>query len=353
MKISRVTSPLIAIGLGLLGAVGIVLAAGESPLVLFEAFHNTFFTSYGLGYSLFYTTPLIFTGLSVALAFHCGLFNIGAEGQLYIGSLGVIAVAALGGGISPWIALPLAILAAATAGGAYGALAGALKAYRGSHEVIVTILLNFIAVGIVDYCILNLYKNQETQTAETFVVSPNWEMFPLSAVFKTFGLTWLDTTPVNGTFLLALLCAGLVYYLLFRTTAGFELRTVGKSGLAARFAGISVARNMIVAFGLAGALAGLVGVNEVLGHQHRLIQGFSPQYGFTGIAVAMLARNNPLGIIVTAFLFGSFHNAARELEFASDRISKELAFVIQAVMIAIVASEGYWGRLLKRRVKHA
>lgn len=351
MKLRDLIFPVAALLVAGLTSMFIVLLAGESPWVLYDAFKNTLGTSFGLGYTLFYTTPLIFTGLSVAVAFHCGLFNIGAEGQLYIGSLAVVAAAYFFPNLPGYLTLPMAVLAAMLAAGAFGSLAGAMKAYRGSHEVIVTILLNFIAVSFVDYFILNTFRNPESQNPESFVLPTQWHLPPLSSWFANLG--WFENTPLNASLFLALAAAFIVYFVLFHTVWGFELRTVGQNPTAAKYAGISVNRNMVLAFFIAGALAGLVGVNEVAGNQNRLIQGFSPQYGFTGIAVAMLAKNNPIGIIISAFLFGAFHNSARELEFASEKISKELSFVIQGTLIAIVAAEHLWRKILTSRKKGA
>lgn len=343
--------PIAALLVAALTSMLIVVSAGESPSVLLDALSNTLFTSFGLGYTLFYTTPLVFTGLSVAVAFHCGLFNIGSEGQLYIGSLAVVAVSYLLPNLPGFLTLPMAIFASGLAAGAFGGLAGGMKAYRGSHEVIVTILLNFIAVAFVDYFILHAFRNPESQNPETFVLPPNWRLLPLSSWFGSLG--WFENTPLNSTLLLAVISALLVYFILFHTVWGFELRTVGQNPTAARYAGISVNRNMILAFFIAGALSGFVGVNEVAGNQNRLIQGFSPSYGFTGIAVAMLAKNNPIAIIFSAFLFGAFHNSARELEFASEKISKELSFVIQGTLIAIVAAEHLLKKVITGRKKGA
>lgn len=351
MKLENFILPLLSLTIAALAAIGIVLFAGESLSVLTEALHNTVGTSYGLGYTLFYTTPHIFTGLAVAVAFHCGLFNIGAEGQLYMGSLAVVIVAALFPAMSPWLGLPLVMVAIFLIAGGFAGIAGFLRAFRGSHEVIVTILLNFIAYAIVDYFILHVFHDPNSPNPETFTMGDGYRLSLLSDWAKRFGLTWFDTTPVNSSLGVALAACAVVYVLLFHTTWGFELRTVGRNPLAARYAGISVSRNMVLAFVLSGGLAGMVGLNEVMGNQYRLTQGFSPMYGFTGIAVAMLARNHPIGIIFSAFLFGFFHCASREIEFASDKISKEMSSVLQAVLISVVASEYLWAKWLRKARK--
>jgi len=319
---------LTSIFLALLCSFGLVIWLGESPTVLFEALYNTFFTSFGLGYTLFYSTPLIFTGLSVALCFHAGLFNIGAEGQLLWGS---IAVVALGHWLPeiPWyLAVPLGIFVSAVAGALVGFVAGYFKAFRGSHEVVTTLLLNFISQYWVSYLILYRFKNPFNQASETELIS-NHYWIP--------AISFFPTTPVNSALFIAIVSSVLVYYYLFHTVSGFELRTMGTNKKAAQFAGISIRYRTLSVFVISGALAGLVGVNEVMGSEHKVIEGFSPGYGFTGIAVALLARNNPLGIVFSALLFGSLQNTARELEFLSENISKEVSLVIQAVLIAFVA----------------
>lgn len=340
------------IAVSLASALGVcsvfLLCLGENPGVLFEALWQSLFTSFGLGYSLFYTTPLLFTGLAAAICFRCGLFNIGAEGQLYIGATALVAVGIFFPNTPAVIALPLGILTAALAGGLWGGIAGWLKAKRGSHEVIVTILLNFIALSLVNYLILYPLDDPSSQAAETAAVGHGFHIAKLSEVCQLVGLECFTSTPVNLTLFFALAIAALVHFFLFRTSTGFEMRAVGANPHAGRFAGIKVERHLVLAFFLSGALAGLVGVNEVMGYHHSVIEGFSPGYGFTGLAVALLARNRPVGILFTALLFGVLQNSARELEFLSERVTKELSFVIQAVLIAFIAGEAWFRGAFER-----
>lgn len=343
---SFLRAPLLGLLFSVAACLVILLALGESPGLLWEAFSVTLGTSFGLGYTLFYTTPLIFTGLAVALSFHCGLFNIGAEGQLYIGSIAIVAFSTLFPTLPAPVAGAIGLLAAGLAGAAWGGIAGFLKARRGSHEVIVTILMNFLAYSLVDYLVLYPLRNPEVQNPETVLVPEAFWLPPLSEALGLF-----PSTPVNVALFLALLAAVIVHFFLFYTTRGFEMRTVGKNAVAARFAGVSVATNVTLALALSGALAGLVGVNEVMGHQHRVIEGFSPGYGFTGIAVALLARSHPLGIVVSAFLFGALHNSAREIEFLSDKVTKELSLVLQGTLIAFIACDYLFEKLAKFRPK--
>jgi simple sugar transport system permease protein len=263
-----------------------------------------------------------------------------------MGSLGIIAASNLFPGISRWLALPMGIGCAALFGGGWGFIAGICKAKRNSHEVIVTILLNFIAYSIVDYSILYLYKDISSQAVETVIVPQSYWLPRLDS--PPLGISVLQTTPANISVLLALIACVLVWVLIYKTSTGFELRAVGENPRAARFHGISITRNTVLALTLSGALSGLVGLNEVMGHEHRLIQGFSPQYGFTAIAVALIARSHPLFIPFSAFLFGWLHNMSREIEFASDVLSKELVLVLQAVLIATIACEPLIEKILRR-----
>ncbi|MCB0403891.1 MAG: ABC transporter permease [Bdellovibrionales bacterium] len=345
---SALKGPVAGVALSLAVCAGLLALLGESPYVLLEALQSTLFTSFGLGYTLFYATPLIFTGLAVAVCFHCGLFNIGAEGQLYVGSVGIIVIGSLFPNLPGALALTFGVAAAFLFGGLWGGIAGFLKAKRGSHEVIVTILLNFVGIALANYLILYPLRNQTVQNPETVELSAPYF---LPTLFESTGL--FESTPVNLALLLAVLTACFMFFFLFRTAWGYELRAVGASNRASEFAGISVGRNTLLAMFIGGGLAGMVGVNEVMGHQHKLVEGFSPQYGFTGIAVALLARNHPIGILLSAVLFGALHNSAREIEFLSDKVSKELSLVLQGLIIAFVASHYLLENTLKRRKKGA
>ena len=252
----RIAQPMIALALGLALGLSVTWLAGENPWhVLLILARSAFGSGYDLGMTLFYSTPLIFTGLSVAFAFHAGLFNIGAEGQLTLGALAAAAVGALWPG-APWPWAPvIAALAALLAGSLWGAIPGWLRARRGSHEVINTIMLNFIAVGLASYVALYWLKNPDSQNPETRPVGVGYRL----GLWAVFG-----GAPVSAALLLALVAAGVVWLVLWRTPLGFEIRAVGQSESAARAAGIDVATIRIVALAVAGGLAGLVGVGEVL-----------------------------------------------------------------------------------------
>lgn len=314
---------------GFVLALALTLIAGENPFhIAGILFKSAFGSGYDLGLTLFYTTPLIFTGLSVAIAFHGGLFNIGSEGQLLFGALAATAT----GIFLPQIPFPLApllaFIMAILAAGAWGALAGWLRARRGSHEVIVTILLNFVAAGICNWFVLQIIPNPDSQNPESAPIAgsyllKNWD--PLAALAPDSGL--------SSALIVAILTAIAIWFLLWRTSWGFELRAVGANPEAANRAGIPVAHRRIQAMALAGALAGGVALSEILGHAGQFKIGFSPDYGFIGIAVALLASNNPLGVLFAAFLMGALHKGASDLDLETNTITRDFSKIMQALII--------------------
>jgi simple sugar transport system permease protein len=336
---SRWLQPLLAVVVGLAAGLLVTSFAGESPMhVLAVLARSAFGSRYDLGMTLFYATPLMFTGLSVAIAFHAGLFNIGAEGQLTLGALAAAAVGALFPSL-PWPLAPfIATLAAFAAGAAWGALPGWLRARRGSHEVINTIMLNFVAAGLASYVTLYLLRNTETQNPETQAVG---------AGYLLTHLEFFGRAPVSTAFFLALASLALFWVFLWRSVPGYELRAVGQNESAARAAGIRVGRAQILSMALAGGLAGLVGTAEVLGNSAKFKLGFSPDYGFIGIAVALLGRNRPLGILAAAILFGALHKGTADLDLETEHVTRELSLVLQALVILSVSAEGLWDWMKK------
>jgi general nucleoside transport system permease protein len=337
----RVAQPILALALGLAMGLSVTWIAGENPWHMLRILIKSAFGSgYDLGMSLFYATPLIFTGLSVAFAFHAGLFNIGAEGQLTLGALAAGAVGALLPD-APWPLAPaIAVAAALMAGTLWGAIPGWLRARRGSHEVINTIMLNFIAAGLASYVALYLLKNPDSQNPETR---------PIGAAYRLGLWGMFGGAPVSAALPLAIVVAGAVWLVLWRTTLGFEIRAVGQSESAARATGIDAARIRITALAVAGGLAGLVGVGEVLGNAGKFKVGFSPEYGFMGIAVALLGRNHPIGVIFAALLFGALHKGTADLDLETEHVTHELSLVLQALIIISVSAEGLWTWLERRR----
>jgi simple sugar transport system permease protein len=330
----KILQPTFAAALGLSLGLALTWVAGENPWhVLVILAKGAFGSGYDFGMTLFYATPLVFTGLSVAVAFQAGLFNIGAEGQLTLGALAAAAVGAVWPAIAWPLAPLLAGLAAAVAGTLWGAIPGWLRARRGSHEVINTIMLNFAAAGLASYVALYLLKNPASQNPETRPVGSGYAIHQ----FGMFG-----GAPVSLALPLALLASAAVWVLLWRTSLGFEMRAVGQSESAARGAGIDPGRIRVIALSLAGGLAGLVGVGEVLGNAGKFKVGFSPEYGFMGIAVALLGRNQPGGVLAAALLFGALHKGTAELDLETAHVTRELSLVLQALIILSVSAEGLW-----------
>ncbi len=298
----------------------LILAFGQSPAQVYGVLlASTWGDSYGFGQTLFKSTPLMFTGFSVAIAFRAGLFNIGCEGQLLVGSfLCALVASALPGSTPAVVAIPLAIAAAAVGGGILGAIPGALRAFTGSHEVINTIMLNFIASAFVLWAGNRFFFLEETtHTAEVTT----------SAWLPSLGL---GASAANASLFLALFVALFFWYFMDRSRHGFELRTLGLSPGAAENAGIHVKRSIVVAMTLSGAMAGLVGANYVLGYKHYFEAGMGAGTGFMGIAVALLGRNSPIGIIAAALLFGTLSHGGLAV---NAFVPKEIVEVLQAVII--------------------
>jgi len=272
-------------------------------------------------------TPYIFAGLAVALAFRCGLFNIGAEGQLVLGTL-CSAWAGFGlSGLPAVIHLPLTLLAGMAGGFLWGAVPGLLKARTGAHEVITTIMLNYIAAQLAGYLLNGPWKdpNPNNVSAQTPRIA---EAARLPTLLP--GLHW-------GV-VLAFVAAIAVWYFLWKTTWGFEIRTVGSNSSAAKYAGINVSRNIVLAMALSGMLAGLAGAVQVAGVNYRSTLGFNVGYGFDSIAIALLGRNTPLGVVLSALLFGGLRNGATVMQFRT-QISADIISVIQALILIFVAAE--------------
>jgi len=344
----QLISPLIAVIAAFIVGGLIVLAIGDSPNNVYRLFlRNSFglfdalgnFTYDNWGYTLFYATPLIFTGLAVSLAFKCGLFNIGAEGQLYMGAFTAAWVGITLSNLPGIVLVPMCIIAAILGGALWGAIPGLLKARFGSHEVINTIMLNFIAIGLVSYLTQNFYKAQGDPIMQTVPVADQAHIARFHTILSPLGIDFPARIPLNISFLMALLSCLLVWVFLWRTKWGYEVRAVGLNPSAAEYGGISTKKQVVLAMTLSGALAGMVGVNEVLGYRYRYFHDFSSGigFGFTGIAVALLGRNHPAGIILAAILFGALQRGGLFVDIFAEKVSKDLVFVLQGIIILFVA----------------
>jgi general nucleoside transport system permease protein len=281
--------------------------------------------------TLMTATPYIFAGLAVALAFKCGLFNIGAEGQLSMGALTAAFVGYSIHGLAFPIHLLLALFAGFAAGMVWGMIPGLLKAYTGAHEVIITIMMNYIALGIVSYLVGGPMKDRSpgNVTARTPLIAKEAN---LPHIFV--GTPW----DVHIGVLVAVLAAVLVYLFLSRTTWGFEIKTVGANPHAARYAGMSVQRNIVLAMMLSGMLAGAAGAFEVTGTIHREELGFGVGYGFDSISVALLGRTNPFGVVAAAILFGGLKSGATQMQF-NTQISGSIISLVQGLILLFVAAD--------------
>lgn len=325
--------PLLNLALALLLAACVVLAAGSNPLAAMQALaRGAFGDAEAVGYTLYYATDMVFAGLAVAVAFHAGLFNIGVEGQASLAGLGAALVCLGLPGLPGWLLAPLAIVGAALFGAGWAAVPGWLQARRGSHVVITTIMFNFIAAALMVYLLVNVLIAPGQMSPETRRFAPGAALPSMHAMAAAFGLS-VTGTPLNAAFPMALACLALVWGVIWHTRWGYSLRVVGASPRAALYAGIEPGRQVILAMLFSGALAGGIAVNELLGAQHKLQVGFTAGYGFTGIAVALMGRNHPVGILLAAVLFGALYQGGAEMAFDLPNISSDLVVAIQGLVI--------------------
>jgi general nucleoside transport system permease protein len=330
--------PLLNLLVALLISGVVVLIIGENPLeAMWIMLKGAVGSIKGWGYLLYYATNFIFTGLAVAIAFHAGLFNIGGEGQAYFAGLGA-AIAGLSLEFLPWpIVIPIAILASALFGAFWGFVPGYLQAKRGSHIVITTIMFNFIASSLMVYLINYWFRPVGKMAVESREVTGAYIM-SFRELAKLFFDYRLPSTPLNPTFFLAIAVAWGVWYFLWRSKLGYEVRAVGANTDAAIYAGIKPAKIIMVAMAVSGGIAGLVAVNEVLGAQHRLVLEYVQGAGFVGIAVALMGRSHPVGIVLAALLFGLLYQGGTELSFAKPEINRDMIVVIQGLVILFMGA---------------
>jgi ABC-type uncharacterized transport system permease subunit len=346
--------PALAVTTAFLAAGLVVGAIGENPLTATAVLlRGALGSGEGIGFTLYYATSFIFTGLAVAVAYHAGLFNIGGEGQATLGGLGVALVCLNLEALPGFVLVPLGILGAAAFGAAWAFIPGYLQAKRGSHIVITTIMFNFLAATLMVYLLVNVIGQQGSMTPETPALPASAHVPLLHDVLA--GLGWrVATSPLNLSLLLALIMAYGVFVLLWRTRLGYAMRTVGHNPEAARYAGIPIARTLMTAMAMSGALAGMLAVNEIMGVQHRLLLEFTAGYGFIGIAVALMGRNHPLGIVLAAILFGVLFQGGTELAFEHPAITRDMIVTISGLVILFAgALDGVFrsplARLLARR----
>ncbi len=340
--VTRAAIPLLAIFTALLVSAAVLLLQGTSPITAYLALgEGAFGTQTAIIETLIKTTPFILAGLGIALAFRGGLFNIGVQGQLFMGSIFAVVV---GYSIEapPIIHIPLAMLAGMVGGGLWAAIPGYLKARNGAHEVITTIMLNFIAARIIAWAIspTGPLRAPRTVVPET------------RAVLESARLPILIAdTRLHAGIIIALIAAFVVYWLLWRTVAGFEIRTVGANPSAARYAGINVERNIVLTMVISGALAGLGGAIQVLGlAPYNFTTGFNVGLGFDSIAVAVLGGIHPFGVVLAAFLFGAMDAGARLMQLRT-KVPIDIITITQGLILAFVAANLIIRRLYRIRTE--
>ncbi|NLI53649.1 MAG: ABC transporter permease [Clostridiales bacterium] len=334
----RLIYSLAAVVLSLLLATIVMLIAGYDPLKAFGAMLNgAFGSANAVANTLSKSIPLMFTGFAFAVASKGGVFNIGGEGQLYLAALASAVTALALDGLPRAVVLTASILAGMAAGGAVGALIGAIKAKLRINEVIVAIMVNYIVSLFASYMVNGPLKAANSMTAQSEAISSTY-------LFATV----IPRSQLTTALYLGIAFAVLIFFLFRSTRLGFNIRAVGENAKAAASAGISIAATTIGVMALSGMLAGLAGVTEVLGKYGRFIDGFSPGFGFTGIAVAVLGSNNPFGILLTSLLFGALEAGSMKMSYVAN-VSTNMVMVIQGLVILFVATPEIVSQFVRRK----
>ena len=325
--------PLISLVLAAILSALVIIGIGEDPIAAFKLMvDGALMRSSGWGYTLYYATNFVFTGLAVAVAFHARLFNIGGEGQAMIGGLGV-ALCCL---YIPWPNWYVALVGATASAALFGALWALIPAYlqarRGSHIVITTIMFNFIAAALLNYVLVNLLRPPRSMDPATAKFPEPTNLPTFQDMFSTAAAPMFRGSPANVTFFLALAACLLVWVLIWHTRLGYEIRAFGHSQSAAKYAGIGPVRITVLTMLISGGLAGMMALNTTMGEAERLVMNATEGAGFIGIAVALMGRSHPLGVLLAALLFGFLYQGGAELALWTN-IPRELIVVIQALVI--------------------
>lgn len=327
-----------AIALAMVVAAVIMLIVGYNPLNAYAALLNgAFGSSSSFANTLSKSIPLLFTGLAFAFANKGGIFNIGGEGQLYAGAMASTIVALVMDGMPRYIVILTAVAAGILAGALVGGLIGAVKVKLQINEVIVAIMLNYIVLYFTSYLVTYPFKQEGAMTAQTVDIGSRY-MF-----HKIIPRTQLTTTLILG-----IVIALLIYLFFAKTRFGYNIRAVGENRFAAQASGVPMVATAILTMAISGALSGLAGVTEVFGKTGRFIDGFSPGFGFTGIAVAVLANNHPVGVILSALLFGILEAGSMKMSYTAG-ISASMVNVIQGLVILFVATPNIIRYMKKRK----
>jgi simple sugar transport system permease protein len=326
--------PIFNLALALLVSGLVVWLVGLDPVqVVTQLVKGAFGSRAGISYTLYHATTFVFTGLAVAVAYHAGLFNIGGEGQAMMGGLGAaLAALAFAQSLPAWAMLPLMLSAAMLFGMAWAAVPAALQAYRGSHVVITTIMFNFIASALLVYLLVDVLKEPGSMALESRAFGPNALMPGMHTLLGAIGIEW-PRTPLNLSVLLAVAAAIGAWVLLWKTRAGYALRATGFAPEAARYGGMSPQRQVMLSMAISGALAGLVGINEIAGVHNRLLPDFTAGAGFAGIAVSLIGRSHPVGIVLASLLFGALYQGGAELAFEVPGFSRDMVYTLQGLIV--------------------
>ena len=325
--------PLISLILAAVLSGLVILAIGENPITaLTIMIDGAMGSKYAWGYTLYYATNFIFTGLAVSVAFHARMFNIGGEGQATLGGLGV-ALCCL---YLPWPHWSLAILGAIVASAAFGAfwalIPAWLQAKRGSHIVITTIMFNFIAAALLNYLLVSVLKPVGSMEPATGKFPEPTHLPNFAEMLAPLGISFSRGEPANVSFIIAILACFAVWALIWKTRLGYEIRAFGHSESAAKYAGISPTKIILISMSISGALAGMMALNNVMGEAERLVLNATEGAGFIGIAVALMGRSHPLGIFLAALLFGVLYQGGAILS-QDTSIPVQIVLVIQALVI--------------------
>ena len=322
----------------------------ENPFQVYNAIFTAALSNRdGWGNVLYRATPLIFTGLAVALAFQCGLFNIGGEGQMVMGGFAITWIGFTFVKLPGLLLIPFCILGGALIGAAWAAIPGILKARRGVHEVVTTIMLNWIAVAFAQYLTM-AYKPKDGWIPQTREIAESAQLARIAEYLNVVGIDFPKSNLLNTAIILAIAVVIFVAFLLKRTKLGYEIRSVGFNPTAAECAGISVGKNTVLAMAISGAIAGLAGVNQVMGYKHRFLYGVFEGLGFDGIGVAFIGRNSPLGVVLAALLFGILDHGGLAID-VSTRVPREIVLVLKAAILILVVVSGEMTKRLIRTIQ--
>jgi len=330
----------IAIIIALLIGALVLWTTGHSPIDAYtQLFVGAFGDSYGFGQTLTQATPIIFTSLAFLFAFKCGLFNIGAEGQLLIGGMAAALVGISLTNLPAYVHLPLALLAGAAGGALWGFIPAVLKAKLDAHEVITTMMLSYVALYVTSYLVNYPFK-APGWVAQTPFIAPAAELPRI-----------LPPTQLSGSIIVALIMVGITAFVLKRTTIGYEVRAIGLNATAARSGGINIKKGMILALVISGTIAGLGGAGEILGVERRFIDGFSPGYGWDGLAVALIGGLNPFGVVLASILVGALRSGGMVMNRVTG-VPLDVIYLVQSLVVLFASAPELMKFILKRRAVH-